>query len=281
MQLTAEPTAGAALSEHMDIDKVAFTGSTAVGKLVMQAAGRSNCKGVTLELGGKSPNIVFADADVDLAVEKAHHAIFFNQGQCCIAGSRTYVQEEIYDEFVRKTVARARSRLVGDPMQQGVEQGPQVTQQQFDTVMRYIGIGKEQGAHLECGGQRVGDAGFFIEPTVFSAVTDDMRIAREEIFGPVQVILKFRTLEEVIERANDSPYGLGAAVFTSSLDTAMQVSMQVRAGTVWVNCYDVFATQVPFGGFKQSGVGRELGEYGMQQYTAVKTVTIKIPAKNS
>jgi acyl-CoA reductase-like NAD-dependent aldehyde dehydrogenase len=260
-------SAGAAISAHMGLDKVAFTGSTLVGKLVMQAAGRSNCKAVTLELGGKSPAIFFADGDLELAVEKAHHAIFFNQGQCCIAGSRTYVQEEMHDEFVRKSVARARTRHIGDPMSPGVEQGPQVTKQQFDTVMKYIEIGQAEGATLECGGKRHGDKGYFIEPTVFSGVTDDMRIAREEIFGPVQVILKFRTVEEVIDRANDSPYGLGAAVFTQSLDTAMQVSQQIRAGTIWVNAYDVFAAQVPFGGFKESGIGRELGEYGMQQYT--------------
>eukprot|EP00943_MAST-04B_sp_MAST-4B-sp1_P009367 g9367.t1 len=277
-------TAGSAIASHMKINKVAFTGSTKVGKLIMQAAGRSNCKSVTLELGGKSPNIIFSDADLALAVEKAHHAIFFNQGQCCIAGSRTYVQEEVYDEFVRLSVARAKTRLIGDPMEIGVEHGPQVTKLQYDTVMKYIEIGKEEGATLCCGGKKWnGDnkGGFYIVPTVFSNVTDDMTIAREEIFGPVQVILKFRTIEEVIERANDSPYGLGAAVFTSSLDTAMQVSQHVDAGTVWVNCYDVFASQAPFGGFKESGIGRELGEYGLQQYSSIKTCTIKIPNKLS
>eukprot|EP00944_MAST-04C_sp_MAST-4C-sp1_P015318 g15318.t1 len=277
------PDAGEAISSHMKINKVAFTGSTKVGKLIMQAAGRSNCKSVTLELGGKSPNIIFADADLELAVEKAHHAIFFNQGQCCIAGSRTYVQEEVYDEFVRLSVARAKTRLIGDPMEPGVEHGPQVTKAQYDTVMKYIEIGEKEGAKLCCGGKKWKGSrdGFYIVPTVFSDVTDDMTIAQEEIFGPVQVILKFRTVEEVIERANNSPYGLGAAVFTSSLDVAMQVSHHVSAGTVWVNCYDVFASQAPFGGYKESGIGRELGEYGMQQYTSVKTCTIKIPNKLS
>ena len=275
-------TAGAAISSHMKINKVAFTGSTNVGKLVMQAAGKSNCKSVTLELGGKSPNIVFADANLEEAIEHASHAIFFNQGQCCIAGSRTYVQEEIYDEFVRKSVARAKIRSIGDPFEHGVEQGPQVSKQQFDSVMSYIQVGINEGAKLECGGKQVGDpSGYFISPCVFSGVMDEMRIAREEIFGPVQVILKFRTVEEVIERANDSSFGLGAAVFTSSLDVSMQCSQQIDAGTVWVNCYDVFASQAPFGGFKESGIGRELGEYGLQQYTAVKTVTIKVPNKNS
>ena len=272
-------TAGAAIAEHMKINKVAFTGSTAVGKLVMQAAGRSNCKSVTLELGGKSPNVVFADADLSAAVEHAHHAVFFNQGQWCIAGSRTYVQEDVYDEFVRLSVARAKTRRIGDPMVPGVEQGPQVSQQQFDSVMRYIKIGQEEGATLCCGGDRLGTEGYYITPAVFSNVTQGMRVAQEEIFGPVQVIIKFRTVEEVIKQANDSPYGLGAAVFTTSLDTAMHVSHAVRAGTVWVNCYDVFAAQAPFGGFKESGIGRELGEYGLAAYTAVKTVTVKIMNK--
>ena len=274
-------TAGAAISSHPRISKVAFTGSTAVGKLVMKAAAISNCKAVTLELGGKSANIVFADADVDQAVEISHHAIFFNQGQCCIAGSRTLVQEEIYDEFVRKAVARAKNRLVGDPMVPGVEQGPQVSEQQLNTVLRYVKIGVEEGAKLETGGKKRVGRGYFIEPTVFSNVAPDMTIAKEEIFGPVQIIIKFRTVEDAIRIANDSVYGLGGAVITNNIDVAMQVSHQVRAGTVWVNCYDVLAAQAPFGGVKESGIGRELGEYGLSAYTSVKTVTIRMPSKNS
>ena len=183
---------------------------------------------------------MLADCDLERAVELAHHAIFFNMGQCCAAGSRTYVQQEVYDEFVRKSVMRAKTRVVGDPFGQGVEHGPQVSQLQYQTVMKYIEIGKQQGAKLECGGVRCGESGYFVMPTVFSGVTDDMTIASEEIFGPVQCIIKFNTIEEVVERANNSDYGLAAGVHTSSLDSAMKISSQLRAGTVWVNAYDVF-----------------------------------------
>src|SRR4051794_40184261 len=179
------PTAGAAIANHMDIDKVAFTGSSEVGHLIMEAAGRSNLKRVSLELGGKSPNIVFADADMDLAIEGSHFALFFNQGQCCCAGSRLYVEESCYDEFVEKSVARAKRRVVGDPFEAQTEQGPQVDQAQFEKVMSYIDAGKQQGASLLCGGNRIGDRGYFIAPTVFSEVEDDMKIGQEEIFGPV------------------------------------------------------------------------------------------------
>lgn len=275
------PTAGAALTSHPDVDKVAFTGSTEVGQIVKQAAGASNLKRVTLELGGKSPNIVLADADIDYAVETSHFALFFNQGQCCCAGSRTFVHESIYDEFVKKSVARSKCRKVTNPLEADCEQGPQVDQEQFDKVMELIDSGKKEGAKLECGGNRVGDKGFFIEPTVFSDVQDGMRIAQEEIFGPVMQILKFKTIDEVIERANKTKYGLAASVFTRSLDDALMLCQGIRAGTVWVNCYDVLECQAPFGGFKMSGNGRELGEYGLQQYSEVKTITIKLPQKNS
>jgi aldehyde dehydrogenase (NAD+) len=273
--------AGAAISAHMDIDKVAFTGSTKVGKIIMTAAGQSNVKNVTLELGGKSPCIILKDACLAEAVEHAHHAIFFNMGQCCAAGSRTYVQDEIYDEFVRLSVARAKTRSIGDPFSKGVEQGPQVTKLQFDTVLSYIEKGKKEGANLMCGGKRWGKEGYYIEPTVFSDVTDDMTIAKEEIFGPVQVIMRFKTLEEVVERANSSAYGLACGIFTHNLDYALKLSNQIRSGTVWVNTYDHFDCAAPFGGFKQSGIGRELGEYGMSQYSEIKTVTIKLTSKNS
>ncbi|XP_062516345.1 aldehyde dehydrogenase, mitochondrial-like [Corticium candelabrum] len=275
------PTAGAAISEHMEIDKVAFTGSTEVGHIIMQAAGKSNIKNITLEMGGKSPNIVFADADLDYAVEQAHFALFFNQGQCCCAGSRCFVEESIYDEFVKKSVARAKKRKVGDPLDPSVEQGPQVDKEQFDKILGLIESGKQEGAKLECGGNRHGDKGFFVEPTVFSAVKDNMRIAQEEIFGPVMQILKFKDINEVIERANTTSYGLAAAVYTRDIDKALTIANSVRAGTVWVNCYDIFCAQAPFGGFRMSGSGRELGEYGLQQYSEVKCVTIKLTQKNS
>jgi aldehyde dehydrogenase (NAD+) len=258
------PTAGAAIARHMDIDKVAFTGSTEVGQLVMEAAAKSNLKRVTLELGGKSPNIIFADTDLDAAVEGAHFGLFFNHGQCCCAGSRVFVEERIYDDFVAKSGARANRRTVGDPFDPNTEQGPQVDSVQFDKVMGYIDSGRTEGARLVCGGDRVGDRGYFIQPTVFADVQDDMKIAREEIFGPVMSIIPFRTLDEVVERANHTTYGLAAAVWTRDIQKALAISNSVRAGTVWVNCYNVLDARAPFGGFKQSGIGRELGEYGLQ-----------------
>jgi len=275
------PTAGAAIAEHMDVDKVAFTGSTEVGHIIQKAAGGSNLKKVTLELGGKSPLIVMDDADIDFAVETAHFALFFNQGQCCCAGSRLMVQEGIYEEFVKKATDRAKRRTVGDPFSAGTEQGPQVDEEQFKKVLGYIQSGVAEGACLRAGGGKYGDTGYFVQPTVFSDVTDEMKICKEEIFGPVQVIQKFKTMDEVLERANNNSYGLAAAVFTKDIGNAVYMSNSLRAGTVWVNCYDVLEAQVPFGGYKMSGVGRELGEYGLEAYTEVKTVTISIPQKNS
>jgi aldehyde dehydrogenase (NAD+) len=269
-------TAGAAIARHMDIDKVAFTGSTEVGRLIMEAAARSNLKRITLELGGKSPNIIFEDVDLDEAVEGAHLGLFVNQGQSCCAGSRVFVEEKIYDEFVEKSIARALKRKVGDPLDPRTDQGPQVSQSQFDSVMGYIEAGKSEGATLACGGERVGDRGYFVQPTVFSGVQDEMTIAREEIFGPVMSVIPFKDVDEVIKRANRTPYGLAAGVWTRDIKKALAVANGVRAGTVWVNCYHVLDTRAPFGGFKQSGIGRELGEYGLQQYTEVKTVTVKL-----
>jgi aldehyde dehydrogenase (NAD+) len=270
------PTAGGAIARHMDVDKVAFTGSTEVGQLIMEAAAKSNLKRITLELGGKSPNIVFADTDIDEAVEGAHFGLFFNHGQCCCAGSRVFVEEKIYDQFVEKSGARAKKRTVGDPFDPKTEQGPQVDQIQFDKVMSYIDSGRDQGAKLVCGGDRVGDRGYFIQPTVFADVKDEMKIAREEIFGPVMSIIPFKTADEVVDRANRTNYGLAAAVWTRDIKKAHAIANSVRAGTVWVNCYNVLDTRAPFGGFKQSGIGRELGEYGLQQYTEIKTVTVKL-----
>ncbi|XP_014031141.1 retinal dehydrogenase 2 [Salmo salar] len=275
------PTAGAAIASHMGIDKVAFTGSTEVGKLIQEAAGKSNLKRVTLELGGKNPNIIFADADLDLAVEQAHQGVFFNAGQCCTAGSRIFVEEPIYEEFVRRSVERAKRRTVGSPFDPTTEQGPQISQEQQSRVLEFIQSGISEGARLECGGKALGLKGFFIEPTVFSNVKDDMRIAKEEIFGPVQQIMKFKTIDEVIERANNTEYGLVAAVFTSDITKAMTISTAMQAGTVWINCFNALSTQCPFGGYKMSGNGRELGDCGLKEYSEVKTITIKISAKNS
>lgn len=267
---------GTAIARHMDIDKVAFTGSTEVGHQILEASAQSNLKRVTLELGGKSPNIVFADADMDEAIEGVHFALFFNQGQCCCAGSRLFVEEKCYDEFVAKSVERAKRRTVGDPFDLKTEQGPQVSQDQLNKVMHYIELGMREGAHLLYGGDRVGDRGYFIQPTVFANVRDDMKIAREEIFGPVMSIIKFKDLDEVIQRANSTMYGLAAAVWTQDINKAHAIANHVRAGTIWVNCYDVIDAAAPFGGFKQSGMGRELGEYGLEQYTEIKTVTMKL-----
>ncbi|XP_044515458.1 aldehyde dehydrogenase, cytosolic 2 isoform X4 [Gracilinanus agilis] len=252
-----------------------------VGLLIKEAAGKSNLKRVSLELGGKSPCIVFADADLDSAVEFAHQGVFFHQGQCCIAASRLFVEEAIYDKFVQRSVERAKKYTLGNPLNPEVQQGPQIDKEQYTKILDLIESGKKEGAKLECGGGPFGNKGYFIQPTVFSNVTDEMRIAKEEIFGPVQQIMKFKTIDEVVKRANNTSYGLAAGIFTKDLDKALTISSALQAGTVWVNCYGASSPQAPFGGFKMSGNGRELGKYGLHEYLEVKTVTVKISEKNS
>ncbi len=233
-------------------------------------------KRLTFELGGKSPNIVFADADLDAAVAGAHFGLFFNQGQCCCAGSRLFVEESVHDKFVEKIVDYNKDRKLGDPLDPETQQGPQVDQAQFDKIMHYIELGEKEGAECLTGGKRMGDRGYYIEPTVFGNVTDDMAIAKDEIFGPVMNILKFKDMDEIIDRANNTFYGLAAAVWTRDIGKAHQIAGSVRAGTVWVNCYDVFDAAAPFGGFKMSGIGRELGEKALDNYLEDKTVTVAL-----
>lgn len=274
------PTAGAAITEHPDVRKVAFTGSTEVGRLIMESAAKSNLKRVSLELGGKSPLVVFDDVDVKEAAEIAYGAIFMNHGQNCCAGSRTFVHAKIYDQFVSYAKELAQKTKVGDPFNSGTKQGPQIDQEMFDKVLGFIKSGKEQGAVLQTGGERQGNVGYFIKPTVFSNVTDDMKIATEEIFGPVQCILKFDTMDEVIERANNTNYGLASGVLTKDINKALTFAQAVQAGSVWVNCYNAITPQTPFGGFKQSGIGRELGANGLKEYLETKTISIKVPTRN-
>ncbi|MEZ6045117.1 MAG: aldehyde dehydrogenase family protein [Planctomycetaceae bacterium] len=269
------PTAGAALVKHPDVDKIAFTGEHLTAQIIMREAAET-MKNVTFELGGKSPNIIFADSDLDAAVAGAEFGLFFNQGQCCCAGSRVFVERKVHQQFVEKLVDRAANRKLGNPFDMDTEQGPQVDQAQFEKIMSFIEKGRAAGAACVTGGNRFGDTGYFVEPTVFDNVTDEMEIARNEIFGPVLSVLPFDSVDEVVSRANNTFYGLAAAVWTRDIAKAHHIARVVRAGTVWVNCYDVFDAAAPFGGFKMSGIGRELGEAALANYTELKTVTVNL-----
>ncbi|CAF1358008.1 unnamed protein product [Adineta steineri] len=270
------PECGHAIAIHEHIDKVAFTGSVEVGKKIQEASAKSNLKRVSLELGGKSPLIICEDADIDYAAGLAHFAIFFNAAQCCTAASRTFVHAKIYDQFIAKSVELATKRVVGDPFHPTTEQGPQINDTQFEKILGYIEHGKKDGAKLECGGEQHGDKGYFIKPTIFSGVKDDMKIAREEIFGPVMSILKFDSDDEAIKRANDSTFGLAAGVITKDLTRGLTYANRLQAGSVWVNSFHEVSVQAPFGGYKQSGHGRELGKNGLEGYYEVKTVVVKL-----
>ncbi|XP_004287091.1 PREDICTED: aldehyde dehydrogenase family 2 member C4-like [Fragaria vesca subsp. vesca] len=269
-------TAGAAVTHHMDIDKVSFTGSTEVGREVMQAAAKSNLKAVSLELGGKSPLLIFDDADVDKAADLALLGILYNKGEICVASSRVFVQEGIYDELVKKLQVKAKEWTVGDPFDPKVRQGPQVDKKQFEKILTYIEHGKREGATLLTGGKPVGNKGYYIEPTVFTDVKDDMLIAKDEIFGPVMSLMKFKTIEEGIERANNTKYGLAAGIVSKNIDVINTVSRSIRAGIIWINCYFAFDRDCPYGGYKMSGFGRDFGMQGLHKYLHTKSVVTPI-----
>ncbi len=264
-------TAGAALAAHHDVDKVAFTGSTEVGKLIANAA-TGNLKKVSLELGGKSPNVVFDDADPG-AIAGAASAIFFNHGQCCCAGSRLYVQQGSFDEVVNGVAEIAKSIKLGPGLEQDTQMGPLVSDEQLRRVTGYVQSGMAEGAKAVVGGGRHGNTGYFVEPTVLTNTHPEMTVVREEIFGPVVVAAPFSDLDEVAAAANDTPYGLGAGIWTKDISKAHALAKKIRAGSVWINCYNVFDAALPFGGYKQSGWGREMGHEVLENYTEVKAVT--------
>src|ERR1700683_2707091 len=268
-------TAGAALAAHNDVDKVAFTGSTEVGKLIVAASGPSTVKKLTRDRGGKSPNIVFDDA-APAAIEGAANAIFFNHGQCCVAGSRLYVQRGRFDEVVDGVAKIAKSIKRGPGREPGTQMGPLVSDEQFRRVTGFLESGKADGATALAGGGRYGDRGYFVEPTVLTNTRPEMQVVREEIFGPVLVAAPFADLDEIAAVANDSEYGLGAGIWTRDISKAHALAKKIRAGTVWINCYNVFDAALPFGGYKQSGWGREMGHEALHAYTEVKAVTTQL-----
>ena len=276
--VTGGASTGQAIVQHPGIDKIAFTGSTSVGKEIMRSAA-DTLKRVTLELGGKSPNIVCADSDLDGAVKGAINGIFYGKGEVCNAGSRLFIEGKVRDEFTEKLVARVKKMQPADPLDPKTRMGAIVSQEQMKTVLGYIEAGKKEGAKLIAGGNRVsldGSKGFFIEPTIFGDVNNDMRIAREEIFGPVLSMIAFDDVEEAVQQANSNPYGLAAAVWTRDIKKAHHISRQLRAGTVWINTYGLMDAALPFGGYKQSGFGRELGAHAVEHYTELKTVWLNM-----
>jgi phenylacetaldehyde dehydrogenase len=267
--------AGAALANHDGVDKVAFTGSTEVGKLIVQAAA-GNLKKLTLELGGKSPNIVFSDADMETAIPGAANAIFFNHGQCCCAGSRLYVESKEYDNVLQGVTDHAKSIKVGSGQDPQTEMGPLVSQEQLDRVCGFFDSGREEGAEFVTGGQRKGDRGYFVEPTVLANTNPNMKVEAEEIFGPVVTVAPFKNLEDVMPTANTTSYGLAAGIWTKDISKAHRLAKRLRAGTVWINCYNVFDAALPFGGYKESGWGREMGHEVLENYLETKAICAQL-----
>jgi len=269
-------TAGMALVTNPDVDKISFTGSPGVGKLIMEAAAPHVTR-LTLELGGKSPNLIFSDADIDAAVKGSSAGIFFNSGQVCSAGSRVLVQESVYEDFCERMIARSKSLKVGDPQDESTYMGPIISQKQLTSVMGYIEAGKSEGAELRSGGHRIGTKGYFLEPTVFANVDNSMKIAREEIFGPVAAVIRFKDEDDAVRIANDSRFSLAAGVWTKDVARAHIMAQRLRAGTVWVNTYGQSDTRLPWGGLGgDSGMGRDLGETALDNYTDKKTIWINL-----
>jgi acyl-CoA reductase-like NAD-dependent aldehyde dehydrogenase len=276
-------TAGAALAAHPGINKVAFTGSTEVGKMIARAAA-DNLTKVSLELGGKAPNIVFADADIEQAVNGAMMGIFFNQGQVCCAGSRLFVEEGVKDQFLERLKEKSAKITVGNPMDQATMMGPQVSREQLDRIKSYMDIGRGEGATICAGGdspqlEGAFQNGFFFQPTILADVKNDMRVAQEEIFGPVVSIITFKDEDDLIKQANDTIYGLSAGLWTRDITRAHRFAKEVKAGTIWINTFNMFNAASPFGGVKQSGYGREMGKHALELYTQVKSVWVDLSGK--
>lgn len=270
--------AGEALSNHPDVDKIAFTGEDKTGREIVKASA-GNLKRVSLELGGKAPNIVFADADMEAAVKGAIMGIFFNQGQVCCAGSRLFLEKKIHDEFIEKLSERAKSLRQGPGLDEKTQIGPQVSKDQLEKILSYVNIAKGEGAQLVCGGERPeGELakGYFVKPTIFKGVKNEMRIAQEEVFGPVLAVIPFESVEQVAEQANKTTYGLSGAVWTKDIKKAHRLAAEIKAGTIWVNCFNAFDPAVPFGGYKMSGYGRELGKHSIELYTQIKSVWVNL-----